>query len=96
MDYLVVAAAALRCGACFTALLYLEHHCEAEHGRLVLGDDQPLAAVRPFTDARLPMTACARLLRCSQSRYLSAERAPVAGHWLTVTPCGLAGSGNGF
>lgn len=46
VDYLVVAAAALRCGACFTALLYLEHWCEAEHGRLTLGDDQPLAAVR--------------------------------------------------
>ena len=47
---MAVAAAALRCGACFTALLYLEHWCEAEHGRLMLGDDQPLAAVRPLAD----------------------------------------------
>ncbi len=47
VDYLAVAAAALRCAACFTALLYLEHWCEAAHGRLTLGDDQPLAAVRP-------------------------------------------------
>ncbi|KAK9825683.1 hypothetical protein WJX81_003257 [Elliptochloris bilobata] len=44
VDYLAVAAAALRCGACFTALLYLEHWCEAAHGRLALGNDQPLAA----------------------------------------------------
>ena len=28
MDYLQVAAAALRCGAPFTALLYVEHWCE--------------------------------------------------------------------
>ena len=54
VDYLVVAGAALRCGACFTALLYLEHHCEAAHGRLVLGDDQPLAAVHPYADASYP------------------------------------------
>ncbi len=47
VDYLAAAAAALRCGACFTALLYLEHWCEAAHGRLTLGDDLPLAAVRP-------------------------------------------------
>ena len=32
IDYLQVAAAALRCGAPFTALLYVEHWCEERLG----------------------------------------------------------------
>ena len=33
VDYLVTAAAALRAGACFTALLYTEFYCEQQYGR---------------------------------------------------------------
>ncbi|KAK9806879.1 hypothetical protein WJX72_005975 [[Myrmecia] bisecta] len=49
VDYLAVAAAALRCSACFTALLYAEHWCEEEHGRLALGEE------RTLNEASLPM-----------------------------------------
>ncbi len=38
VDYLLVAAAALRCSAYFTALLYVEHWIEDEYGRLTLTD----------------------------------------------------------
>ena len=38
LDYLLVAAAALRCSAYFTALLYVEHWIEDEYGRLTLPD----------------------------------------------------------
>jgi len=38
VDYLLVAAAALRCSAYFTALLYVEHWVEDEYGRLTLTD----------------------------------------------------------
>ena len=38
IDYLLVAAAALRCSAYFTALLYVEHWIEDEYGRLTLTD----------------------------------------------------------
>lgn len=38
IDYLLVAAAALRCSAYFTALLYVEHWVEDEYGRLTLTD----------------------------------------------------------
>ncbi len=38
LDYLLVAAAALRCSAYFTALLYAEHWIEDQYGRLVLTD----------------------------------------------------------
>lgn len=36
LDYLAVAEAAAKCGAHFTALLYIEHWCEAAFGRLAL------------------------------------------------------------
>ena len=36
LDYGAVAEAALQCGACFTALLYVEHWCEERHGALTL------------------------------------------------------------
>ena len=38
IDYLLVAAAALKCSAYFTALLYVEHWIEEQYGRLKLGD----------------------------------------------------------
>ncbi len=37
VDYLCVARAALRCGACFTALQYVEYWCQDAHGALTLG-----------------------------------------------------------
>ena len=37
IDYLCVARAALSCGACFTALQYVEYWCENAHGKLELG-----------------------------------------------------------
>ena len=37
IDYLCVARAALSCGACFTALQYVEYWCENVHGKLELG-----------------------------------------------------------
>ena len=36
IDYLCVAGAALRVGACMTALQYVEHWCETAHGELAL------------------------------------------------------------
>ncbi len=45
LDYLEVAAAALRCAAPFTALLYLEHWCKAAHGHLTLGAQDLLCQV---------------------------------------------------
>ena len=45
LDYGAVAACALQCSRCLTALLYLEHWCEERHGRLVLGDEQLLDEV---------------------------------------------------
>jgi hypothetical protein len=36
VDYLAVAAAALSCKAYFTALLYIEHWCEEQYGKLTL------------------------------------------------------------
>ena len=45
LDYLEVAAAALRCAAPFTALLYLEHWAKAAHGRLTLGQQDMLGQV---------------------------------------------------
>lgn len=41
VDYLLVAAAALKCSAYFTALLYVEHWVEEQYGRLQLGDRSP-------------------------------------------------------
>ena len=41
VDYLLVAAAALKCSAYFTALLYVEHWIEEQYGRLQLGDRSP-------------------------------------------------------
>ena len=38
IDYLLVAGAALRCSAYFTALMYVEHRIEDEYGRLILTD----------------------------------------------------------
>ena len=78
VDYRVVAAAALRCGACFTALLYLEHWCEAAHGRLVLGDDQPLAAVRQFAGASLPLTEYVHVC-CDVHTAMPVNRAALLG-----------------
>jgi hypothetical protein len=37
VDYLCVARAALRCGACFSALQYVEYWCQEAHGELTLG-----------------------------------------------------------
>ena len=37
IEYLCVARAALSCGACFTALQYVEYWCENAHGKLELG-----------------------------------------------------------
>ena len=36
VDYLEAARAALRVGACFTALVYAEHHCERRNGTVRL------------------------------------------------------------
>lgn len=46
IDYLLVAKAAMKCRAPFTALLYTEHWLEAQHGRLVLDDMQRSGQVR--------------------------------------------------
>ena len=40
IDYLLVARAAMKCSAPFTALLYTEHWIEQENGQLVLSDMQ--------------------------------------------------------
>ena len=40
IDYLLVAKAAMKCSAPFTALLYTEHWIEQQNGRLVLSDMQ--------------------------------------------------------
>ena len=45
-DYLDVAAAALRCSACFTALLYVEYWCEQRYGSMQLGEENPLEVGR--------------------------------------------------
>jgi hypothetical protein len=37
VDYLCVARAALRCGACFSVLQYVEYWCQEAHGELTLG-----------------------------------------------------------
>ena len=47
-DYLDVAAAALRCSACFTALLYVEYWCEQRYGSMQLGEEDPLEVGRHF------------------------------------------------
>lgn len=47
VDYLLVAAAALKCSAYFTALLYVEHWIEEQYGRLQLGDRSPTDKVSP-------------------------------------------------
>lgn len=41
IDYLLVAGAALKCSAYFTALLYVEHWIEEQYGKLKLGDHSP-------------------------------------------------------
>ena len=41
IDYLLVAGAALKCSAYFSALLYVEHWIEEQYGRLKLGDHSP-------------------------------------------------------
>jgi hypothetical protein len=41
VDYLATASAALRAGACFTALLYTEHHCEQQYGRWLTPHSPP-------------------------------------------------------
>ena len=41
IDYLLVADAALKCSAYFTALLYIEHWVEEQYGRLGLNDHAP-------------------------------------------------------
>ena len=46
IDYLLVAAAALKCSAYFTALLYVEHWIEEQYGRLKLGDHSPTDKVK--------------------------------------------------
>lgn len=45
LDYLAVAAAALRCAAPFTALLFLEYWAKEHHGRLTLGEEDLLSEV---------------------------------------------------
>lgn len=47
VDYLLVAAAALKCNAYFTALLYVEHWIEEQNGRLHLGDGSPTDKASP-------------------------------------------------
>jgi hypothetical protein len=46
VDYLGVAAAALRCSAPFTALMYCEHWCEEAYGRLARPEASLLDEVR--------------------------------------------------
>ena len=46
VDYLLVAGAALKCSAYFTALLYVEHWIEEQYGRLKLGDHSPTDKVK--------------------------------------------------
>lgn len=47
IDYLLVAAAALKCSAYFTALLYVEHWIEEQYGRLQLADGSPTDKASP-------------------------------------------------
>ena len=48
IDYLCVARAALSCGACFTALQYVEYWCEHAHGCLELGSVDSLNDAGPL------------------------------------------------
>ena len=48
IDYLCVARAALSCGACFTALQYVEYWCEDAHGKLELGSVDSLNDAGPL------------------------------------------------
>jgi hypothetical protein len=48
LEYLCVARAALRCGACFTALQYVEYWCEENYGALTFGEADALNDAGPL------------------------------------------------
>ena len=56
VEYIAVASAAFRAGQSLTALLYVEHSCQEQGGRLDAGSAQLLDEV--MTRPRAPFTAC--------------------------------------
>ena len=63
LDYLDVAAAALRCAASLTSLLYVEYWCEEQGGALQLPQPQAQAEVRLVSWHLLPAADCSALSR---------------------------------
>lgn len=72
IDYLLVAKAAMKCSAPFTALLYAEQWIEQQHGRLVRSDMQ---SSKKVCTSRCMDNACLKSLVCiSKSQLNTSER----------------------